>query len=123
MFKHVLRALIVVLVGTWLAAEAKARTIYDGQWSVLIISDRGICDRAYRYGVQIYNGNILYIGSAPVNFVGRVSRGGYVRVTVQSGAQRASGRGRLSRNGGYGTWSGGGPTGSCGGRWTAERRG
>jgi hypothetical protein len=123
MFKHAVRALIVVVIGTWFNAEARARTIYDGQWSVLIITDRGACDRAYRYGVQIYNGNILYVGSAPVNFVGRVTGGGSVSVTVQSGEQRASGRGRLSRNSGSGRWSGRGPTGSCSGRWTAERVG
>ena len=44
------------------ASAAVARTNYDGNWSVLIITQSGACDRAYRYGVQISDGNVFYEG-------------------------------------------------------------
>ena len=45
---------------------ADARTSYDGSWSVLIVTDSGTCDRAYRYGLEISNGNVLYGGGGSV---------------------------------------------------------
>jgi hypothetical protein len=111
----------VSLVGS--AGVAAARTIYDGDWSVLIITDRGDCDRAYRYGVTIDNGIVGYRGSGgSLNLQGRVSRSGQVDVRIAQGDQRAQGRGRLSRFSGGGVWSGAGPAGTCSGRWSAERR-
>src|SRR5262249_47840729 len=95
---------------------------YDGSWSVLIVTDNGSCDRAYRYGISIRNGAVQYEGSAPVNVAGQVGANGAVRVRVWSGSQNANGNGRLSRSGGGGTWAGSGTSGSCSGTWTAERR-
>jgi hypothetical protein len=105
------------------AGTAVARTSYDGAWSVLIITQSGACDRAYRYGVQISNGHVLNEGGGPVNLQGRVAPNGAVRVSVSAGDQRADGSGRLSRDRGGGLWRGQGSTGSCAGRWEAERRG
>ena len=104
------------------AGTAVARTSYDGSWSVLIITQSGACDRAYRYGVQISNGYVLG-GGGPANLQGHVANNGAVRVSVSAGDQRAAGSGRLSRDRGSGVWRGQGPTGTCAGRWTAERRG
>jgi len=101
---------------------ATARTVYDGSWSVLIVTERGGCDRAYRYGVQIRNGLVVYDGGM-VNFSGRVAPNGAVRVSVSAAQGRAVGQGRLSRNVGQGRWSGQNSTGACTGYWTAERRG
>ena len=39
---------------------AMARTPFDGAWSVLIITDRGTCDRAYRYALRIADGLVYY---------------------------------------------------------------
>jgi len=105
-----------------LAAPAAARTNYDGNWSVLIVTERGTCDRGYRYGVSIRNGRVFYEGSAAVNVDGRVSPNGAVRVRVWAGSQSASGRGRLSSRYGSGTWRGAGSASSCAGSWSAERR-
>jgi len=102
-------------------APASARTIYDGRWSVLIITDKGICDRGYRYGFDIRNGIVQYDGDV-VDLTGRVGPNGHVRVTVSRGGQSANGTGRLSRNYGQGTWKGAGSGESCSGRWEAERR-
>ncbi|MDC7786757.1 hypothetical protein PQJ75_08480 [Rhodoplanes sp. TEM] len=101
---------------------AVARTPYDGPWSVVIITDRGTCDRAYRYSVQIVDGIVRYAGEMGMDFRGRVGRGGAVSVSVAAGGSRADGRGRLGRDYGGGTWAGYGSTGRCSGRWTAERR-
>ena len=102
---------------------AVARTSHDGSWSVLIITQSGACDRAYRYGVQISNGHVLNEGGGPVNLQGRVAPNGAVRVSVSAGDQRADGSGRLSRDRGGGLWRGQGSTGICAGRWEAERHG
>jgi hypothetical protein len=103
------------------ATTATARTPYDGAWSVLIVTERGTCDRAYRYGIQIVNGSIVYSGGG-ISFSGRVSASGSVSVAVSGGDQRALGAGRLSRNSGRGSWSGASSSGGCSGYWTAERR-
>lgn len=113
-----------VLAASALApAPASARTVFDGQWSVLIVTNSGPCDRAFRYGLAIQNGDVIYQGSASVNVAGRVARNGVVEVRVWSGRQGASGSGRLSRTDGSGTWQGTGSMGRCSGVWTAERRG
>jgi hypothetical protein len=107
-----------------ISSTADARTIYDGPWSVLIITDSGPCDRAYRYGVQITDGMVVYDGSGPIaiNMQGRVTPKGAVRVIVSAGSQWADGSGRMTRNKGGGVWKGQGMTGSCAGTWEAERR-
>lgn len=101
---------------------AAARTPYDGNWSVLIVTDTGPCDRAYRYGLSIQDGSVIYQGSAAVNVAGRVAKNGVVNVRVWAGQQGASGLGRLSRTAGGGQWRGIGSMGNCAGSWSAERR-
>lgn len=103
-------------------SPAAARTPYDGNWSVLIVTERGSCDRAYRYGLSVQNGSVIYEGSAAINVAGRVSKSGAVRVKVWAGQQGASGSGRLSRGSGRGVWRGIGSMGTCSGYWTAEQR-
>jgi hypothetical protein len=95
---------------------------FDGQWSVLIVTNRGNCDRAYRYGLSIRNGAV-YGGGGAASVSGRVASNGAVHVHVSSGGAAASGSGRLSRNSGHGSWRGAGSMGSCSGSWSAERRG
>jgi hypothetical protein len=104
------------------AGTAVARTSYDGIWSVLIITQSGACERAYRYGVQISDGRVLG-GDGSANLQGRVAHNGAVRVSVSAGDQRAEGSGRLSRDHGSGVWQGQGSAGTCAGRWEAQRRG
>jgi hypothetical protein len=101
---------------------SSAQAAFNGTWSVLIITDDGPCDRAYRYPVRIANGQVSYAGQADFDVVGKVTRNGAVRVTVSRGNQRAGGSGRLAGDWGSGTWRGDGDT-VCSGRWTAEKRG
>jgi hypothetical protein len=106
----------------WGALPAKARTSFDGNWSVLIVTDAGSCDRAYRYALQIANGMITYPDQT-FNVTGRVDGSGHVYVRVSAGGQYASGTGRLYGSSGAGRWSGRGSTSSCSGHWEADRRG
>src|SRR5436309_10952622 len=93
---------------------------FDGTWSVLIVTEKGTCDRAYRYPVRISNGSVGYAGQASFNVTGQVGASGAVTVTVSRGSQSASGSGRLSRTDGTGYWRTAG--GECSGTWSAERR-
>ena len=124
MISQLIRASILVVVcATSAVSSATARTVYDGQWSVLIVTEQGICDRAYRYGVEIVNGNVIYEGGGPINLSGRVSQNGTVQVTVSTSGSRAEGAGRLSRTAGRGSWRGRSGSDACSGYWEAERRG
>ena len=60
---------------------AIARTPFDGAWSVLIVTDRGSCDRAYRYGLRIADGRVSY-DDPNFSVSGRVDGAGRVRVAV-----------------------------------------
>ncbi len=101
---------------------AAVAAIHDGNWSVLIITEKGSCDRAYRYSVGVANGQVLYQGDAAVNFNGSVAPSGAVNVSIRLGDKGANGTGKLSATSGAGTWQGAGGAGECAGRWEAERR-
>jgi hypothetical protein len=104
--------------GCWSAA---ARTPFDGDWSVMIVTSNGACAASYRSGVQIANGAVIS-GGGLVDLQGQVTPKGAVRVTVQSGSQWANGYGHLTKTRGGGQWRGQGTSGSCSGSWIAERR-
>jgi hypothetical protein len=91
---------------------------YDGVWSVSIVTQKGDCDRGYRYPIRISKG-LLANGSPDIFTIsGKVSPSGTIVVTVSAGNKSATGSGRLAGNGGGGHWQGG----SCSGTWSAERR-
>jgi hypothetical protein len=122
--RSVRRICILLLVSSVacvnLPLKADARTAFDGDWSVLISTGNGSCAPSYRFGVQIFDGAIIY-QSAGVSLQGRVTPKGSVRVIVQSSGQSAAGQGRLSMMRGGGAWWGQGTSGSCSGTWVAER--
>lgn len=103
-----------------LASSSAASAPYDGDWSVVIITDQGNCDRAYRYPVTIEDGRVRYGGTADFEASGKVSSKGVVQVTIRRGQQGAEGRGKLSEGSGSGTWKS--SAGECSGSWTAEKR-
>jgi len=104
------------------ATRRPDRNGFDGNWSVLIITNSGPCDRGYRYGLSIRGGRVFYQGSASVNVDGQVSNNGLVRVRVSAGSQGATGWGRLGPDFGSGSWRGVGSSDTCSGTWTAEKR-
>ena len=117
--------LVAAAVGTALlspmAAGARSAT-YDGRWSVLVITRSGTCDAAYRYGVTVENGAVHYAGESGIDVSGNVDDRGNVRVVIGRGEQSAEGTGRLTADGGRGTWNGRSPDSRCSGVWEAERR-
>jgi hypothetical protein len=100
------------------AVPAAATPSYDGVWSVVIVTEKGSCDRAYRYPVRISKGALLNDGPSPITVSGKVAGNGAVTVTVSYGDMSANGSGRLSGKIGAGSWRGA----SCAGTWEAERR-
>jgi hypothetical protein len=116
-------AALAILASTIPAGSAPisaAKPSHDGNWSVLIVTEKGTCDRAYRYPVKIQNGSVGYAGSASFTVSGKVGDKGAVVVTVARGNQSATGTGALSGTDGGGTWRA--ASGECSGTWTAERR-
>ncbi len=117
------RTLAGFAIGTALvlgASMAKAAPAYDGNWTVLIITEKGDCDRGYRYPVRIVNGKVGYAGEASFSVKGNVDDKGAITVTVSRGDKSARGSGRLLGSAGAGAWKTGG--GECSGQWRAERR-
>jgi hypothetical protein len=109
-----------VAAGVIIASTASfAVPRYDGLWSVSIVTEKGDCDRGYRYPVRISNGMLANAGDGVFTITGRVGGTGAITVTVSAGGKSANGSGRLAGNSGMGSWSGG----ECSGSWTAERRG
>jgi hypothetical protein len=108
------------IVPAFPAPMGAAKPSHDGNWSVLIVTEKGTCDRAYRYPVRIQNGSVGYAGSASFTVSGKVGDKGAVTVTVARGSQSATGQGHLSLTDGGGRWTA--ASGECSGTWTAERR-
>src|SRR6266403_1709044 len=89
---------------TALTPIAAGKANFDGNWSVLIVTEKGTCDRAYRYPVRISNGSVGYAGEASFNVSGSVGANGAVTVAVSRGSQSATGTGRMSSSDGTGRW-------------------
>ncbi len=115
------RALFAVIatVGTLISSTSFAGPSYDGVWSVLVQTEKGDCDPAYRYPIRIANGHLINAGDAAFTITGAVAPTGAITVTVSAAGKSANGSGRLAGAGGGGSWTGG----SCSGSWSAERRG
>jgi hypothetical protein len=116
---------LLALTGLALAVLAAPRAAdaapgYEGIWSVVIMTQQGICDSSYRYPVRIVKGSVVSAGASNVNISGTVHKNGAVTVHVGSGDKTATGTGRLAGARGGGNWSGG--NGACSGVWQAERR-
>ena len=91
---------------------------YDGTWSVLVVTQKGDCDPAYRYPIRISNGTLVNAGGNPFVITGKIAQTGAITVTISAGGKSATGSGHLAGNAGLGSWTGG----ACSGSWTAERR-
>jgi len=115
-----LRLLARIVASAIIASTASfAVPRYDGLWSVSLVTEKGDCDRGYRYPIRISNGMLANAGDNVFTITGRVVGTGAITVTVSAGGRSATGSGRLAGDMGMGSWTGG----SCSGSWTAERRG
>ena len=102
-----------------LAPAANARSVYDGSWDLVFVTQRGACDPTYNFTVNIFNGVVT--NPNLVRFRGYVAKSGAVRATVTVQDKYAAGTGRLSSVSGRGTWSGYAGSARCAGYWTARR--
>jgi hypothetical protein len=110
---------LVAASATVATTSTYAVPAYDGLWSVSIVTEKGDCDRGYRYPIRIQNGALANAGSvSAITINGKVQPTGAITVIVSSGSKSATGSGKLSGDLGEGHWSGG----ECSGSWTAERR-
>jgi hypothetical protein len=123
MFRHGMTLLFAAIALSNVASVASAQSAFDGQWSVVIHTDIGSCDPAYRYGFAVANGVVTYSGDASFEVSGRVAHSGALHVRVSHGREYADGSGQLSRVSGTGVWRGVTSVGACSGRWFADRRG
>ena len=109
--KNFSRPILVATIAVVLAASASipsnaasraARTrAYDGQWSVVIYTLVGDCDRSLRYSVRVIDGQVQ-ADDQSYQVSGRVTPKGEIRVMVAEGGRSASGFGRLSADSGRG---------------------
>ena len=110
---------------TPVVALAKSRITltraFDGVWSVSILTVNGSCPASLRYPAIISNGLVTRAdGEFGYDISGAVYNTGGIIVTVSQNGQNATGRGRLTRTAGAGTWIASG--GQCSGTWAAQRR-
>ncbi|MGO9699286.1 MAG: hypothetical protein ACLPX7_08505 [Xanthobacteraceae bacterium] len=123
--KYVLRSIFVLTFAALAAtsasvkSDAAGRTIYDGEWSVDIVTVRGDCERTLRYSVRIVDGRV-HAGEITYDLGGAVSPAGEIHVTVEEKGRSATGTGKLTRDTGHGQWHT--STNQCAGHWTAARR-
>jgi hypothetical protein len=113
---------VLALACAVVAGPAHAGADYDGDWSILIVTQGGACDPAYRYGVHIADGTVINNRSSAAVVRGRVTPTETVMVVVLSGNQGADGSGHLSGNRGRGAWWFHGASTTCSGIWEAELR-
>ncbi len=109
---------LVAASASFAATQTFAVPNYDGLWSVSVVTEKGDCDRGYRYPIRISHGQLVNAGDAVFTVTGKVAQTGAITVTVSAGGKSATGSGRLAGATGGGSWSGG----ACSGTWTAERR-
>jgi hypothetical protein len=108
-----------------MSAQAKPKITrtraFDGVWSVSISTVNGSCPASLRYPAIIANGLVTRAdGEFGYDISGAVYNTGGIIVTVSQSGQSATGRGRLRRTTGAGTWLTLG--GQCSGTWVAQRR-
>ena len=118
-----LQILLALAVSTLAASPAAAKVKrFDGTWSVEVVTEKGDCDRAYRYSVILENGRARYGGPEAFEIQGQVQPNGAIRASIARGTNRADVTGRLSGAAGTGTWTASGGR-ACSGNWNAEKRG
>ncbi len=111
--------ILTALVSANPVVAATARSNYDGAWSLNFVTQRGSCDPAYNFDVNISNGIVSHPNL--VRFTGKVTAGGLVRAAVTVQDKHAVGSGRLTGRSGRGTWTGQEGGARCSGYWTAQK--
>jgi hypothetical protein len=98
--------------------KARAAMLFDGNWTVSIVTQSGSCDRSLSIPVSIADGRLDGANGA---LLGTVTPKGGVNAMLGGGDRRGSASGRLTGNAGSGRWSGNATGASCSGVWSARR--
>ena len=99
------RATVAAVLGLGIVAASapvQATGNFDGRWSVVVVTTKGECDRAYRYPNDIRGQDLINAGNASFDISGKVAVDGAVAVKIMYGDKSASGSGRLSATSGQG---------------------
>ncbi len=104
-----------------LATPTLAQQKFDGNWSVEVLTEKGECDKAYRFPVIVQNSRARYGGSESFNVSGTIAGNGAINSSISYGGASANITGRLAGDSGTGTWTTSGSK-VCSGRWNAEKR-
>ena len=105
--KHVTLAALAVSAAVALPLLSPAEAAppsYDGLWSVVIMTQQGICEPSYRAPIRISKGHIVDAGGASFTLQGRVGKNGAVVVQVTQGADKRDRQRRdfnATRGGGF----------------------
>src|ERR1700730_3072754 len=83
-YSHILTRGRGVLVASALVSAAAVAALrpaeavpsYDGVWSVVIVTQQGLCDPSYRYPIRITKGTVGNAGNAAVTITGKVEKNG-----------------------------------------------
>ena len=65
-------------------AAPRSGASYDGKWSVEVITDRGTCDRVYRWTLGIQGGRVVDLGDIAKPSGGVSAKGGVAMRFVRS---------------------------------------
>ena len=102
-----------------LTSAAQARSVYDGSWGLVFVTQRGACEPSYNFTVNVSDGIVSHPNL--LKFRGYVARSGAVHASVTVHDKYASGSGKLAGTTGRGRWSGHAGNSPCSGYWTAQR--
>jgi hypothetical protein len=87
-----------------MAVSFAAAANHDGNWTVLVVTEKGDCDRAYRYEVTVAGGRVNFAGQPGISVAGTVTANGAVKVSISGGtSSNAQGAGRLASDNDIGT--------------------
>jgi hypothetical protein len=96
---------------------------HDGSWAIEVMTERGECERLYRYYVVV-DGEAVRLrsmmGETSEAPVGALRKDGRIDVTLGQADDPVSVKGQLGAAAGGGRWVA--PLRGCAGRWSAEKR-
>jgi hypothetical protein len=118
-------AIMAVAVFGAMPNHAFGQSKYDGIWSILVVTQQGKCDKAYKYVVRMDNGEVKNQGKFEIT--GSISANGRINGTIirrnsknPNAPTRVVFAGVVAANSGSGTWTGT-SNGGCSGYWDANR--
>jgi hypothetical protein len=105
------------------AGPLLAQAPHDGSWAIEIVTERGACERLYRYYVVV-EGQAVRLrsmtGETSPATMGLVGADGRVKATLGQADDPVNVTGRLAATSGTGVWTA--PARRCTGRWNAHKR-